>query len=176
MSQQFILHPFEPLEVHLELSGAIARFPHRLAIAYTLTGDLTTVEIAPPADQPQRRHQLWQHTCFEFFLGIPQLPRYWEFNLSPAGHWNSYRFDNYRQGMAEEGAFKTLPVHIQQQPDRFSLELEVDLAAIALADHPFDVAITAVIQDRTGEVRYWALTHPGAEADFHRRDSFVIQV
>jgi hypothetical protein len=30
-----------------------------------------------------------------------------------------------------------------------------------------------VIKDKNSEVSYWALTHQGATADFHLRDSFV---
>jgi hypothetical protein len=37
-----------------------------------------------------------------------------------------------------------------------------------------DVAICAVIQFKQGQISYWALNHSGAEADFHRRDGFVL--
>ena len=65
-----------------------------------------------PADMPARRDRLWEETCFEFFLAVKNSPRYWEFNLSPAGHWNVYRFADYRQGMQEEPAFASLPFSV----------------------------------------------------------------
>ena len=36
--------------------------------------------------------------------------------------------------------------------------------------------IAAVIKLAGGELTYWALTHPGPAADFHRRDSFVVEL
>ena len=44
---------------------------------------------------PRRRDRLWEETCLELFLGEEGSERYWEFNLSPAGHWNVYRFEFY---------------------------------------------------------------------------------
>jgi hypothetical protein len=38
------------------------------------------------------------------------------------------------------------------------------------------MAVSAVIKTRRGEVTLWALTHPGPEADFHHRDSFIIKL
>jgi hypothetical protein len=39
-----------------------------------------------------------------------------------------------------------------------------------------NVAICAVIQLKQGSISYWALNHGGAEADFHRRDGFVLSL
>lgn len=38
------------------------------------------------------------------------------------------------------------------------------------------LAISIVIKPQNGEITYWALTHPGPQADFHRRDSFLIEL
>jgi len=38
------------------------------------------------------------------------------------------------------------------------------------------VAITAVLQSRDGTCSYWALLHPGPEADFHRREGFALRL
>jgi hypothetical protein len=112
----------------------------------------------------------------EFFLAVPNSPQYWEFNLSTSGDWNVYRFAAYRQGMQEESAFTTVPFRIQHQPEMLKLDLELDLEQIIRADQPLEVAITAVIQPKTGELTYWALTHWTPQADFHQRDSFLIKL
>lgn len=176
--QAFALHPFSAANApaNLQLTGTIARQAHRLYLRYVLSGDLSKIAIAPPSDQPARKHELWQETCFEFFLGLQDSDRYWEFNLSPAGHWNVYCFDGYRQGMQEETAFTELPFVVEAQPEHLSLSLELNLQAIAPVEAPLDVAITTVIKSQDEEVTYWALVHTGAEADFHRRDSFVLQI
>ncbi len=109
-------------------------------------------------------------------MGIKNSQQYWEFNLSPAGHWNIYRFNGYRQGMQEETAFTTLPFIVQNQSDTFVLALNMDLSGIVSEEQGLEVAITTVIKHRDGEVSYWALTHQGKEADFHLRDSFMIEL
>ena len=132
--------------------------------------------IPAPAARPVRRHGLWEETCFEFFLSIKDSPQYWEFNLSPAGDWNVYRFAEYRQGMTEESAFAALPFDVKQQSDSVRLVLEINLDKIVRADQPLEAAMAAVIQPAGGGLTYWALTHPGPQADFHRRDSFLVSL
>jgi len=132
--------------------------------------------MAGPAEAPGRRHGLWEGTCFELFLGLKDSPRYWEFNLSPAGHWNVYRFESYRQGMVEETAITALPLRVQRREDSLSMALELDLRAIVPAGRALEAAIAAVLKSREDEASYWALTHPGPEADFHRRDGFILEL
>ncbi|BAZ17250.1 hypothetical protein NIES4071_91280 [Calothrix sp. NIES-4071] len=177
MQNTFSLQPFPNTQVlfNLKITGNIARHENLLTISYTLVGDIQQVDIAPP-ETPARKHELWQDTCFEFFIGAKNSPGYWEFNLSPAGHWNIYRFDNYRQGMQEETAFTTLPFKVQQGADFFALTLDVDLAKIIPIDQAIEVAITTVIKSTNNDVTYWALTHKGAEPDFHLRESFVLKL
>lgn len=177
-NQSFSLQPFSSTGQMLDIriAGNIARNTNQLAIEYTLSGDIKKVAIAPPSETPSRKHELWRDTCFEFFLGIKNSPKYWEFNLSPTGDWNVYRFENYRQGMQEETVFSTLPFIIQQQADSLGLTLDLDLDKIIPQEQALEVAITTVIKQTDGEVTYWALTHQGAEADFHRRDSFILEL
>lgn len=173
--QSFSLQPFElvyPLDV--KITGNIARDRNRLALNYTLLGDLSALAIPSLADFPLRKNELWQETCFEFFLGLHNLPGYWEFNLSPAGYWNVYRFADYREGMQEETAISSLPFDTRLQSDAFFLSLELDLEPLIPAEQALEVAIASVIRAKTGEISYWALTHCGQQADFHRRNSFTI--
>ena len=175
--QTFYLQPFPSTKSlpNLKIAGNIARNGNKLAIRYILEGDLKEIAIAPPSNTPSRKHELWEDTCFEFFLGIKDSQRYWEFNLSPAGHWNVYRFDGYRQGMQEETAFTILPFNVENQADGLILVLDIDLNKIFSAEQAIEVGITTVIKDRNGEVTYWALTHTGAKADFHLRNSFIVE-
>jgi hypothetical protein len=36
--------------------------------------------------------------------------------------------------------------------------------------------VTAVVELRDGEIHYWALAHPGEQADFHWREGFGLRV
>lgn len=176
--QDFSLKPFSPISppLNLKITGHIARRPRQLAIRYDLHGPLTELVIPGPADMPARRHGLWEETCFEFFLGVKDSPRYWEFNLSPAGHWNVYRFAGYRQGMAEETALTSLSLGVQRGSDSLRLDLDLEVERIVAADQPLEVGIAAVIRLAGNGVTYWALIHPGPQPDFHRRDSFLVEL
>lgn len=185
MNDRFCLQPFSTSKSqqatasflpNLKITGNIARCADTLALSYELLDPLAKVMLPPLADKPARKNELWQETCFEFFLGIKNFEQYWEFNLSPAGHWNIYHFDAYRQGMQEEIAFTSLPFSIQNQSDALLLALKIDLAKLVQADQTLVVAISTVIKHRNNEVTYWALTHPGPQADFHRRDSFIVEL
>jgi hypothetical protein len=176
--QDFSLKPFFPISppLNIEVTGRIMRRSHLLAIRYDLRGDLERLVIPAPADVAARRSGLWEETCCEFFLGVKDSPRYWEFNLSPAGHWNVYRFDGYRQGMAEETALTSLPLSVRRRPDSLQLDLELEVGRIVSADQPLEVGIAAVIKLAGHGVTYWALIHPGPAADFHCRDTFLVEM
>lgn len=156
----------------VDLVATIDRYDDILSIEYHLHGDLDTLIIPSQVPNPTRKSLLWEHTCFEFFLGVSGIPEYWEFNLSPAGDWNIYHLDNYRQGLREELAFISLPFEITLQPNSLVLKLEVDLGHIIPSDRNLEVSVTSVIEPRAGEISYWAVTHTGKTADFHMRDSF----
>jgi hypothetical protein len=176
-SLSFSLKPFPAgLLPHLEIEGNIGRRSRTLDISYALLGHLREVVIPAPADKPDRKNALWEETCFEFFLAIPNSDKYWEFNLSPAGHWNVYRFQSYRRGMQEERAFTSLPFNTERKPGTLQLSTEINLGKIIVTEQALKVAVSAVIKTLNGKITYWALTHPGLQADFHCKDSFILEL
>jgi hypothetical protein len=173
----FSLKPFPAVLLpHIEITGNIGLHSRTLTISYALLDHLREVVIPAPADKPDRKNALWEETCFEFFLSMPNSDKYWEFNLSPAGHWNVYRFKSYRRDMQEEPALTSLPFTAGRPPDALRLSLKLDLEKIILTDQVLRTAISAVIKPVTGKITYWALTHPGPQPDFHRRDSFILEL
>ena len=174
--QPFTLQPFsrEGCPPEVRLTGAVARRGHILALRYELWGPWQ--EFVPPlsGEPPARRHRLWEDTCFEVFLAVKGAPGYWEFNLSPMGHWNVYRFEDYRQGMQEEKAFTALPMSVRRSPDSLRLGLEIEAGKIIPATRPLEAGLSAVLKGQGGEPTYWGLVHPGPQPDFHRRDSFSL--
>jgi len=176
--QDFSLQPFPQTSpgCACQITGHLARRADTLAIRFALRGRLAQLVIPAPAEAPSRRSGLWEETCFEFFLAVKHAARYWEFNLSPAGHWNVFRFAGYRQGMAEETAFTSLPLSVWRRTDSLLLGLKLEVGRIVPADQPLEVGLAAVIECRDGGLTYWALTHPGPRADFHRRDGFLVEL
>ncbi|MBI5142959.1 MAG: DOMON-like domain-containing protein [Nitrospirae bacterium] len=163
----------------LRISGVISRQSNVFSISFQMDGNLSGIVLPDIAEPPARRNELWQETCFEFFvanLADTASSGYLEFNLSPSGHWNVYRFDDYRQGMRQETAVASLPLQVRREPGRLLLECECNLAAIGLADQALAVGISAVVRHRSGETTYWALAHRGEKPDFHRRDGFTVEL
>lgn len=160
----------------LEITGNISRKLNQLQIKYLLAGNLAAIVIPPLSKKPIRQANLWEHTCLEFFLGLQDAPRYWEFNLSPSGDWNIFRFANYRQGIREDLAFNSLPFAVWQDTSYCQLNLEIDLNQIIDPEENLEIGITAVIESQEQRLSYWALTHTTSAADFHQRDSFTINL
>ncbi len=152
--------------------NTVARHAGTLSLSYRLRRHGEPLLIPAPAAIPERRHGLWKNTCFELFLAVKGAPAYWEFNLSPAGHWNVYRFSSYRQGMAEESAFAALPFKVTVETDGLSLGLEIDLNNILPAALSLEAGPSAVLRHADGAITWWALAHDGPQPDFHDRRSF----
>jgi hypothetical protein len=161
---------------HITVACVISRCSNILAVSFELLGNMEELAIPMAVDIPARKKYLWEETCLELFLGLKDSPRYWEFNLSPAGHWNVFRFDAYREGMQEEGAFPSLPFRVQNLPGSFLLAVEIDLDRIIEEGKSLDAGISAVVKKRDGGASYWSLTHPGPRPDFHRRESFIVEL
>ena len=176
--QNFTLQPFPGTDSlpDLEISGFLARRANTLSIGYLLVGHLIDIEIPALSKPAARRIGLWEKTCLEFFLARIGSMGYWEFNLSPSGDWNVYRFEVYRQGLYEEPAFASLPFSVRKQSDSLLLELEFDLGLILPSDQTLEVAVSAVIRTKEGQETFWALTHPGEAPDFHHRNGFIVQL
>ncbi|AFY28113.1 DOMON-like domain-containing protein [Cyanobium gracile] len=174
----FELRPFGGVcpSPDLRLEGEVSREGAQLRLRYRLGGAIGTVQVPPPVASPERRDGLWTRTCFECFWGIAGERPYWELNLSPAGHWNLYRLEDYRQGLRPEPGYDR-PLHrVSQEDGVLSMKLDLPLPAPIPPEAPLEVAIAAVIEDRHGQLSYWALAHPGVEPDFHRRDAFLLRL
>jgi hypothetical protein len=148
----------------------------KLVLTYAAGGALE--KILWPASltsKPQRKDELWKHTCFEAFIKPKGQDSYWEINLSPTGDWNVYRFSSYRNGMAREEAVQTLRPIFTKQGDQWHLSCEIWIPAWANAAG-LEIGLTSVIEDTLGEISYWAIAHAGTRPDFHLAQSFIKNV
>jgi hypothetical protein len=180
-SQSFSLKPFPSVGLlpGLEITGSIGRYSNTLSISYALSGPMDELILPTPAEMGIRKNGLWEETCFEFFLGVKGSEHYWEFNLSSSGHWNVYSFKSFRQGMQEEPAFTSLPFSVQLYSNSLLLSIGLELDKVIPPEQVSEVlqvAVSAVIKTIDGKTTYWALAHPGSQADFHRRDAFIIEL
>lgn len=173
----FVLQPFSLAGTDLlKITGSISRTISTLSIRYEVWVSRAGLMIPPPVAIPARKERLWEETCLEFFLAVRGARGYWEFNLSPSGHWNVYRFSDYREEMQEEPAYGKLPFRLETRTDGLILVLECSLARIIPPAESLEVAVSAVLKHADQHTTYWALTHPGPQPDFHRRDGFLLQL
>ena len=139
----------------------------RLSLRYWILG--ATDDLVLPAPAVGRADELWKHTCLEAFVRAPPGAGYRELNLSPGGQWAAYRFDGYREGMANADVG---PPDVRAADLDFLALWDLDLSP----DRPWQVGISAVIEAADGTTSYWALSHPPGRPDFHNADCFVLQL
>lgn len=146
-----------------------------LDISYQLSGDLSDIELEPLSDSTGRADDLWQKTCFELFVKTQNSPRYWEYNISPAGQWAAYGFSQYRDNRYNEESVSQIPVTSHVRDNLFILECSIPLPA-TLHNQSLETGISTVIRTKTDELYYYALKHCSDRPDFHDKNSFILTI
>ena len=146
-----------------------------LAISFRLNGELSRLRI--PSPRPHRRVDgLWRHTCFEAFVAVDGTSAYREFNFAPSGEWAAYAFRDYRNSVA---------LVLEEDPEITSratadcLELDTVLPRASWStakQEKIRLGLSAVVEDESGALSYWALKHPTGKADFHHRECFALEL
>ncbi len=175
---QLLCHPATPAPQIARIEAAVTFSDDRLiTFSYRLWGDMVRLRI-PPERTPERTNLLWEHTCFEAFVGLPGETAYREFNFSPSGQWAAYAFSNYRQRAPD--SFELVPPQIVTRTYAGRLELDAVLDPRALPENPgnapWQIALTAVVETADtvdGSRSYWALHHASSRPDFHQRAGFT---
>ncbi len=147
---------------------------HTFKFEFVVVGAVEKLLIPTPA-MPDRTYGLWQHSCFEAFIGL-KTGGYVELNFSPSGQWAAYRFESYRSGMAD--AIDLLSPDISWQSDRHNrllLSALVDFSSVKdLMTWTFGLSV--VLEEKSDTKSYWALAHPHGGPDFHHKDCFALQL
>lgn len=143
--------------------------PDMLSLRYVVTGAADGLGIRSGAGG--RTDELWRHTCFEAFAQAEGEDGYRELNLAPSGDWAAYRFDGYREGMAN-AAVEAPDVEASVRGDTAELSATWTLDLPARAT--WRVGVTAVIEEAGGATSYWSLRHPAGKPDFHKAEGRVL--
>ena len=171
-------HPQTPTDVVRGITARIRRSPDALlTIAFVLDADFSRLHI-PPARVPCLTHGLWEHTCFEAFIALNGTPAYHEFNFAPSSEWALYAFHSYRASASPPDETVAPEVTVRRLADRLELDAVVRLDSLS-ATHstsPLRLALSAVIEEDSGSLSYWALRHPAGKPDFHHTDAFALTV
>ncbi len=176
--QPLLCHPATPAPVVRTIEAHAAFQPDGgITFTYRLWGDMARL-LVPQEQAPERKDLLWEHTCFEAFVGVPGETAYREFNFSPSGQWAAYAFSDYRQ----RDVNFVLPDAPAITTRLFAGRLEV-AATLAPGALPPDaksvqIALCAVVEAADtvdGSHSYWALYHPAPRPDFHHRAGFTLE-
>jgi len=165
---QLISHPAHSPGAITAVDAYVTRAPKGLVLSYTLTGDIHALVLPAPRN-PARGDDLWQTTCFELFLR-GDGDAYREYNFSPSGEWAADAFDSYREGKSE------IPAQIAIASDGDAESLNLTATLVTDLDDVTRLALTAVIEERSGHKSYWAITHHAGPPDFHHDACFALRL
>ncbi|WP_411819653.1 DOMON-like domain-containing protein [Hyphococcus formosus] len=169
-----VAHPTTPLPaVRSLVAHAGLDESGGLEAGFVVSADLD--QIVWPAARPIiRADELWQTTCFELFVAMPDSERYLEFNFSPSRQWAAYGFEAYRAGMHPLEAVEVKTFDIARDDDSFMLRVRLNAPALQpFAGKAAAIALSAVIEASDNGISYWALAHPSDRPDFHDKKGFT---
>lgn len=193
--------PLTGIEVEIARGGTRAG-ARNLAARFVVSGNIRAIVAPYPRKaKGSRSDDLWRHTCFEVFARAGSGDDYHEINLAPSGDWACYRFAGYRAGREVErqasdpniGTYARRSALTAAQRDsraqagidtleRFESPFFMLTATLSVGgtllplDEPWQLGLSAVIEERNGRMSYWALAHPPGEPDFHHPDCFALEL
>lgn len=168
--QDLILHPDCTAGQIRSVSADIEPISGGCRARFDLSGDIGAI-ILPSHRQAQRENDLWKTTCFEIFWQEEGQDKYREFNLSPSSKWAAYDFDSFREGM-RDAAVGSMSITMSHGGEELTLEVAIgsDLPL------PAQIALNAVIEDKQGNIQYWALAFPDGKAEFHSATCRILRL
>lgn len=137
-------------------------------VHYLLQGDIAQLRIPLKSAEPGPSDNLWRHTCFEAFMNRRGETAYAEFNFSPSGHWAAYTFSDERERDTRGVEMISPQIVLTQSPKMLELQAWMPLSE-PQNYQTFNMGLSAVIETQDGSLSYWALHHPDARPDFHRK-------
>jgi hypothetical protein len=171
-----ILHALIPFAASTEVRALRASAEREgdgsLTFHYVLDANLNGLRI-PSVRAPRQADELWKHTCFEAF--IARSDGYFELNFSPSTEWAAYSFEGYRNGMTPVALASAPRIEVTRGTSQLSIEARVGMRRLS-PDAKLRIALSAVIEDDSGSVSYWALKHAPGKPDFHHSSGFILEV
>ena len=183
-TQPLVCHPATPCAAVLGIEVAL-HWQHApepaLLLIYVVRGALNELRLPGRAAAPTCTDGLWQHTCFEAFVGTEGNSAYREFNFAPSADWAAYLFSDERvRDVAAETAASLAPPRIVTSRSRgavFTLGAEVPAGWLPdAADRSWSLGLSAVIESADGRLSYWALRPMAPRPDFHQRAGWAARV
>jgi hypothetical protein len=140
------------------------RTADRLWLRYYVECEVNALELGE-LSPAKRTDGLWEHTCFEVFIGGSA---YSEFNFSPSSQWAAYDFHGYRAEMRPREMTEFPEIGCDASETHFVLEADFGIGTLK-----GNVGLSVVIEELDGTKSYWALSHPPGAPDFHHPTCFA---
>ncbi|MFC3595274.1 DOMON-like domain-containing protein [Novosphingobium piscinae] len=169
------LHPHPdhaPARVRAIEAAVIGLDDHWLQVRWRIEG--AGAVLVPAFAGKARADGLWQQTCFELFVRTPGEEGYVELNLSPSERWAAYDFAAYRAGMADRPMPRDPVGTIRGAHELMIFDAAVPLAGLPAL--PWQLGISAVIEEEGGARSFWALRHGPGAPDFHAPACFAARL
>ncbi len=168
-------HPSCPPGAVRAIEVRARREADSLTLDFRLEGALDRV-VVPPVCPPERRDELWRHTCFEAFVRCAGEAAYLELNVAPSGAWAAYRFESYRDGLYALDVPHPPAAEVQRHRGRLEVAIHITLPEPWGRAEVLRAGVCAVVEDVGGALAYWALAHPAAAPDFHHAAGFTLEL
>lgn len=171
----FVLTPFHTSSPVPCIEGSATRGNAQLNLEFRFPQS-PSVLLADPVLEPERRTGLWTSTCFECFIGLTGSDEYLECNVAPAGHWQAFEFEAYRKPLniskvlTMSGSYRSEPLGV------CIMSCRVDIHHPRFVTEDWHISPTAVLADRSGNLHYFANSHPKAKPDFHLAEQRTLVV
>jgi hypothetical protein len=168
-------HPDFPCGAVAQIEAKVAlASADRLVLSYIVSGQISDIRM-PSAANAERAEELWRHTCFEVFIREASGADYYEFNFAPSTKWAAYRFSGYRSGMSVATEIDAVSIEAQSSAGRYTLQAAVPIGRLSALSRKaaWRLGLSALIEDKAGQMSYWALKHPPGKPDFHHQDCFA---
>lgn len=158
------------VEVDVERVGAV------LSLRYEVHGKVGLL-VDNPFLEKVRTDELWKTTCFEAFIAGAMPGRYYELNFGETGAWAAYSFDGYRGEMRDTQVTPETDFYGESY-GWFLVRARIDYSTLAdlATSEPWQLGLTAVIEEADGTKSYWALHHPREEPDFHHAGGRILEL
>ena len=164
------------------LAANAAREPGGL-LRFDYTLDVRPGRIRIPSRRPPvQTDELWKHTCFEAFI-LPATggDEYRELNFSPSTQWAAYAFTSYRKGIAAIALDSAPRIEVIESTSRLTVHALIGTEGLLpegwrAPGVKLRIALSAVIEDDSGNISYWALRHAPDKPDFHHSAGFILEV
>lgn len=158
-----------------DITVMMALHEDELTLRYQVDGDSSDLFWPEQKQAPERRDEIWQATCFEFFLASRNNAPYIELNFCPSGDWAAYVFDVYR-GSSINPDFSAPRISTTKTTSS-SKVLEVvipwlPLKSLLSEGDALIFALTACLQNG-GKQSFWSHAHAADQPDFHNKALYL---